>query len=158
MGEGTDGGAASASDMERSRSARREAATASVGDARPGDAPRWQGASSPGVGGRGGRTGIRDDEEAVYLERVRAAVSRRPSVALRLARDHDRRFPAGLLGEEAQVLAIEALVRMGRRDEALEAARRHGAAHPTSALRERVRRLVGDDVRIGADGDIQGSR
>jgi hypothetical protein len=57
---------------------------------------------------------------------------------------YDRRFPAGRLQLEAEVLRIDALAKVGRKD----AARQHAEAflrrHPNSVLTTRVRAHVGD--------------
>ncbi len=48
------------------------------------------------------------------------------------------KIPGGVLGQEREALAIEALARSGRRDEARARARAFVAAHPSSTLAERV--------------------
>jgi hypothetical protein len=52
--------------------------------------------------------------EAALLERARDALRANPAAALALTREHDRHFPRGVLAEEREVIAIEALRRMGR--------------------------------------------
>jgi hypothetical protein len=52
--------------------------------------------------------------EAALLERARNALNVSPATALALTRDHDRRFPRGVLAQESEVIAIEALKRLGR--------------------------------------------
>jgi hypothetical protein len=56
--------------------------------------------------------------EAALLERARDALNVNPAAALALTRDHDRRFPRGVLAQESEVIAIEALKRMGREADA----------------------------------------
>lgn len=56
--------------------------------------------------------------EAELLERAQAALSKRPSAALALTREHKRRFPRGALVQEREVIAIEALSRLGQSREA----------------------------------------
>lgn len=53
--------------------------------------------------------------EAELLERAQAALATRPKDALALTREHQRRFPRGLLVQEREVIAIEALSRLGQR-------------------------------------------
>ena len=52
--------------------------------------------------------------EAQLLERAQAALARRPAEALRFTREHEARFPRGALVQEREVIAIEALERLGR--------------------------------------------
>ena len=52
--------------------------------------------------------------EAALLERAQAALERRPAEALRLSRQHEARFPEGALVQEREVIAIDALRRLGR--------------------------------------------
>jgi hypothetical protein len=58
--------------------------------------------------------GPRPGGEAQLLERAQAALVRRPAEALRLTREHEARFPRGVLVQEREVIAIEALERLGR--------------------------------------------
>lgn len=80
--------------------------------------------------------------EAQLLERAQAALARRPSEALRLTREHEARFPRGALVQEREVIAIEALERLGRagaakaRAEVFERRFRGSVHHP------RVRRTA----------------
>ena len=65
-----------------------------------------------------------------------------PRRALELAEEHAVRFPAGVLVEEREAIAIEALARLGRRD---EAAVRHASfvgRFPHSTYRARLEKLV----------------
>ena len=48
-------------------------------------------------------------------------VAGRPAEALAQVAEHRRRFPAGALGADAQMLRVEALLALGRRNEALVA-------------------------------------
>jgi len=52
--------------------------------------------------------------EAQLLERAQAALARRPAEALQLTREHEARFPRGALVQEREVIAIDALERLGR--------------------------------------------
>jgi hypothetical protein len=63
------------------------------------------------------------ESEAAFLERARATLASNPSRALALANLHRSRYPSGVLAQEREVIAIEALKRLGRAD---EAARRSG--------------------------------
>jgi hypothetical protein len=87
--------------------------------------------------------------ETRLLDQAKAALARDPAGSGRLAAEHERLFPQGLLAQEREVIAIEALVRAG----ALEAARARADGFvrrfPRSAHRRRVEALVG----AGAAGD-----
>jgi hypothetical protein len=63
-------------------------------------------------------------EEAAVLERARASLRSDPQLALRLCDEHARQYARGKLGIEREMVAIEALGRLGRRAEA----RRRGEA------------------------------
>lgn len=58
------------------------------------------------------------DEEVRLLARMQDAVARDPEGALALGREHRRRFGGGVLEQEREVLAIEALAKLGRLSEA----------------------------------------
>jgi hypothetical protein len=59
------------------------------------------------------KPGARLEQEAALLERARAALATAPARALALTKEHRRRFPRGLLTQEREVIAIEALERLG---------------------------------------------
>ena len=63
------------------------------------------------------------ESEAAFLERARATLATNPTRALALANLHRSRYPSGVLAQEREVIAIEALKRLGRAD---DAARRSG--------------------------------
>ncbi|MBK8255493.1 MAG: hypothetical protein IPK82_22880 [Polyangiaceae bacterium] len=81
-------------------------------------------------------------KEAKLLLQVKADVAKDPEKALKLAEKHHRMFGDGALLEEREVLQIEALVRLGRVEEAKAAASRFRAEHPQSGHLARVARLV----------------
>jgi hypothetical protein len=68
-------------------------------------------ASKRGAGGDG-------VPETALLEQARAALHSRPAEALELTRRHQARFPSGVLAQEREVIAIEALERLGQREAA----------------------------------------
>lgn len=79
-------------------------------------------------------------EELRALERVRTAISiGRPAQALAELADVERKFPHGMLREEREALRVIALCDAGRTSEGSSAARAFLAAHPRSALADRVR-------------------
>jgi hypothetical protein len=82
-------------------------------------------------------------EELGALDRARVALAKGDARrALEGLDGYDHRFPSGRLQLEAEVLRIDALVKLGRKD----AARQHAEAflrrHPNSVLATRVRALV----------------
>jgi hypothetical protein len=56
--------------------------------------------------------------EDQLLERARRALASDPNRALSLTREHARTYPSGVLAQEREVIAIEALRRLGRGSEA----------------------------------------
>jgi hypothetical protein len=82
-------------------------------------------------------------EEMEDLERLRALERSDPQQALALAEEGRRRFRGGVFGQEREVTAIAALVRLGRRSEAEARARAFVARNPRSPFVERVRTLAG---------------
>ena len=57
-------------------------------------------------------------EEVALLDRARAALGASPAEALALTAEHTSRFPQGKMGMEREIVAIDALRRLGRADEA----------------------------------------
>jgi hypothetical protein len=57
---------------------------------------------------------------------------------------YDRRFPSGRLQVEAEVLRIDALAKLGRKDAARQHAEMFLRRHPNSVLATRVRAHVAD--------------
>jgi hypothetical protein len=53
-------------------------------------------------------------EEAELLEKARALVAANPSAALKLIAEHSRDFPKGRLGAEADLIAAQSLLAMGK--------------------------------------------
>lgn len=80
--------------------------------------------------------------ELELLDEAQAALATSPSRALTLARQHAQRYPDGAFAQEREVVAIDALVRLDRRDEARSRAERFHARWPSSAHGRRVDVLV----------------
>ena len=78
--------------------------------------------------------------ELALMRRARSALKNgKPAGALSIAREHQRKFPEGVLGEEASATEIRALCELGRTPEAETAARRYrksfgGASKATGLL------------------------
>ncbi len=83
--------------------------------------------------------------EAALIEAARAVVRRDPARALTLTETHRRSFPSGELAPEREVLAIDALVRLGRREEATARASAFRAAHPRSIHTARIAAILGEE-------------
>jgi hypothetical protein len=65
-----------------------------------------------------------------------------PARALLLCSQHAAQFPNGILGQEREVIAIEALLALGRGGEAAARAEAFEAHYPGSAHARRLRALV----------------
>jgi hypothetical protein len=86
------------------------------------------------------------ETELALVTRARGMVATNPGGALQALDAHRSRFPHGNFEQEREVLAIEALVRLGRRDEARARAGAFAVAFPQSAHRRRIGTLLGDDA------------
>jgi|GEM_PF-1727945 len=76
--------------------------------------------------------------EESLLRRAHAAISSNPREAVALTVEHARQFPSGVLAQEREVIAVEALSRLGRAGEARARAAALYATYPDSAYRQRV--------------------
>jgi hypothetical protein len=84
-------------------------------------------------------------EELGALDRARVALAGGDARhALDELETYDRRFPSGRLQLEAEVLRIDALAKVGRKDAARSRAEAFLRRHPNSVLTARVRAHVGD--------------
>lgn len=82
--------------------------------------------------------------QIALIDRARAAVaSGNPAGALTALDDYASRFPNGVLGQEAAMLRIEALLARGDKSGAARVGKRFLEQHPRSALAPRVRALTG---------------
>jgi hypothetical protein len=82
------------------------------------------------------------EAELELISNAQRAVGSQPSRALALAEEHARRFGDGTLAQEREVVAVDALVRLGRTEEARSRADRFRARWPRSASRRRIDVLV----------------
>jgi hypothetical protein len=80
-------------------------------------------------------------DEPQLIERARRALGADPRRALQLAQEHQRRFPAGALSVEREVIVVDALARSGQTGAALRRARSFEARYPQSIHLPRVRAL-----------------
>ena len=77
-------------------------------------------------------------DEFALLRAARQAMGDRPERALALAGEHARLFPAGMLSQEREAIAVEALVKLGRASQAQTRAHIFLAAHPDSPYKSRI--------------------
>ena len=82
------------------------------------------------------------EPEVDYLRRAQAVLASSPSEALRMANDHPAAYPRGVLAQEREVIAIDALARLGRRREAALRAEAFRSAFPRSAHLSRLAALT----------------
>ena len=76
--------------------------------------------------------------EAELLNAAQRVLSTNPERALALTRTHRQRFPNGVLAQEREVIAIEALSRLGRKDDARRRSEEFGRTYPGSAHQRKV--------------------
>jgi len=81
-------------------------------------------------------------QEAALLERARAALGPTPAAALELTEVHASRFPRGKLGMERELIALEALRRLGRAEEARTRGEALLARAKGGLYEARIRQLV----------------
>lgn len=85
---------------------------------------------------------VRAEEEIVLLERAETALTKDPAAALALTQTLEEAYPRGALVQEREAIAIEALAKLGRLEEAQARLRRFLSAHPESPHRMRLERLA----------------
>jgi hypothetical protein len=76
--------------------------------------------------------------ELTLLSRAQRLLAQDPRAALEVTDEHARSYPGGAFAEEREALAIDALRRLGRRQELLARARAFLQRYPTSPHRERI--------------------
>jgi len=78
------------------------------------------------------------ESEVQLLERARRLLQTNPRQALDLVREHERRFVSGALVQEREIVAIDALERLGRSDDARSRDESFRARYPSSVHGKRV--------------------
>lgn len=78
------------------------------------------------------------ETEAELLERARGVLASNPARALAITDQHRARFPAGVLTQEREVIAIQALKHLGRTDEAARRAADFARHYPNSAYGKKL--------------------
>ena len=80
--------------------------------------------------------------ESALLESARAVLRTDPKRALQLTEEHEKRFPNGHLSQEREVIAIDALNRLGKRDAAKSRGAAFGQRFPDSAHQPRLQQSL----------------
>jgi TolA-binding protein len=80
--------------------------------------------------------------EMALLHAAQDALRTSPSSALAKTAEHARRFPRSALAQEREVIAVEALVKLGRKDEARARVARFEKSYPGSTHARRLDALV----------------
>ncbi len=112
-------------------------------EAAPPPAPRVPRAKAPEAPTAAPAGDAAMDEELALLESAYEALRKGDAAgALAEAERHAARFPSGALAQEREVLAIDALVRLGRRAEAETRAAGFRARYPTSTHGVRIQGLL----------------
>lgn len=88
------------------------------------------------------RVEVDPEAELALIGAAQEALRTSPARALALTAEHRRRFGAGTLAQERELVAIEALVSLGRADEARRRALAFHRRWPSSAHRRRIDVLV----------------
>ncbi len=83
--------------------------------------------------------------EASLLQAAQSALKTDPHRALALVDEHRRLYPNGALAQEREVIAIEALSRLGRTEQAREKAKDFKQRYPDSAHESKVGATVEGD-------------
>lgn len=94
------------------------------------------------------------ETEVQLLQRAQGALGGNPGRALALAEEHLKRYPGGKLAQEREMIAVAALVGLGRSAEAHARATAFLQAFPSSAHRRRVESLAG--VSLNQNGEPLG--
>jgi hypothetical protein len=81
--------------------------------------------------------------ELSLIRDARSALAGDPARAMRLVEQHSRTFPDGALSQEREVIAVEALAKLGQSQAARARAEAFVKAHRESAYAPRLERAVG---------------
>ncbi len=81
-------------------------------------------------------------EEAELLEKARALVGSNPAAALKLTAEHSRDFPKGRLGAEADLIAAQSLLGMGKVAAAKQRAQASLSRYPRGLYARQLREIV----------------
>ena len=88
--------------------------------------------------------------ELELLREAQRLQAREPAAALAVVARHSRLFPSGILAQEREVVAINALMRLGQRDAARARAASFLRQYPGSVHAQRIQELVGGSAAAGS--------
>jgi hypothetical protein len=80
--------------------------------------------------------------EASLLLEARSALAQDAARALRITQEHARLYPSGVLAQEREVIAIEALRRLGRMDVAQKRSAEFDKRYPGSVHRSKIKQAL----------------
>jgi len=123
-----------------SRSAAAQASPLRSAEARGTSEPAAR--SNSGQSGAGAFEELSIADEARLLENARAALSTDPNRALEIANAHQQLYPTGQMSAERELIAVDALLRLGRREEAEQRAAPRLRQFPNSLYARRLRQLL----------------
>ncbi len=92
------------------------------------------------------RPNARGDDEFALIRSAEAALESSPSRALASAEEHARTFPSGQFEQEREMIAIDALTRLGRTNEAKRRANVFLARFPRTPYVSRLERVLGEPL------------
>lgn len=81
-------------------------------------------------------------EEAELLEKARSLVGSNPAAALKLTVEHSRDFPKGRLGAEAELIAAQSLLGMGKVAAAKQRAQASLSRYPRGLYARQLREII----------------
>ena len=91
-------------------------------------------------------TSVQSEGEFMIIKRAQDTVLADPARALELVDEHARAFPSGELVQEREVVAVEALARLGRKAEATRRANALITRHPRTPYVIRLERALGEPL------------
>lgn len=101
-------------------------------------------------------SGVRADQgsstELDLIQRAQTELSSNPHRALAVASEHARTYPAGEFVQEREVIAVEALAKLGRRDEAVRRALALTKAFPNTPYATRLEKAIGRPISAPISG------
>jgi len=84
------------------------------------------------------------EDELRILKRAQDALHSQPIRALRFTEEHFQSYPSGLFSQEREMIAIEALIQLGRYAEGVERGKRFLKMYPRSTHAQRVQSILVD--------------
>ncbi len=82
--------------------------------------------------------------ELELVQRAQATLASDPARALAITSDHERAFPSGEFVQEREVIAVEALSRLGQKEESLRRARALLQRYPRTPYAARIEMVLGE--------------